>query len=80
MPCIDFLSKPRSLYIDSLSKPRQSASGIIGNCSKYFLIEILLWADLCSYSINRTMKTFLNKDFYKYSEQVKTVIKILDAL
>ena len=44
----DSLSKPRSLYIDSLSKSGQPASGIIDNCSEYFFIEILLWVDLCS--------------------------------
>ena len=32
----DPLLKPRSLYVDSLSKPRQSTSGIIGSCSEYF--------------------------------------------
>ena len=37
MACIDSLPKPRSLYIDSLSQPRQSASEIISNCSEYFL-------------------------------------------
>ena len=47
MPCIDSLPKPKSLYIDSLSKPRQSASGIIGNWSEYFFS----WNSLMGWSL-----------------------------
>ena len=43
-----FFVKPTSLYIDSLSKPRQSASGILVIVMSIFLIEILLRVDLCS--------------------------------
>ena len=47
MPSTDSLSKPRSLYLDSLSKPRQSASGIISNSSEYFFN----WNSLMGWSL-----------------------------
>ena len=60
MPWINSFSKPRSLYKDSLSKPRQSASGIIGNCSEYFFFN---WNSLMGWSLflvyRANYKTFL---------------------
>ena len=59
----DSLSKPRSLYIDSLSKRRQSTSGIIGNCSKNFFY----WSSLMGRSLFLVYKAHYkknqNKDF-----------------
>ena len=54
MSCIDSLSKSRSLYIDSLSKPTQSASGIISNCSEYFFNwnSLMGWSLFLVYKVN----------------------------